>query len=140
MTDNYLKISAKECAERLLLIDNPIVFIHPRPDGDAVGSAAALCEMLSQLGRESKIACADQIPERLAFILEYCSVEFTQDTDGKTPIAIDVASPMQLGALTKKNEKPILMIDHHAVGTQFADGLILPEYSSAGELLFEVAC
>ena len=38
---NYKKLTARACAERILEIKNPIIFIHVRPDGDAVGSAAA---------------------------------------------------------------------------------------------------
>lgn len=141
MTKNpdYKRLSAKACAALLSEIENPIVFIHVRPDGDAVGSACALCEIYLQLGRECCFLSADKIPERLAFIPKHVGVKIATEALGFTPIAIDVPSPAQLGALYEKFPAPALMIDHHAVGEQFADGYIAPEASSAGEALFEVA-
>ena len=139
MINGYERLSPGKCAEKLLEIENPIIYIHVRPDGDAVGSAAALCEIFSQLGKDAKITCADSIPARLEFILDYTGAKFTRITEGKTPIAIDVASPQQLGGLWELPERPVLMIDHHAIGAQFADGLVMPDLSSAGEVLYKVA-
>lgn len=136
---NYKKISARECATRLTEIENPIVLIHVRPDGDAVGSASALCEIFRQLEKKAAILSADKIPERLKFILEHTKTELADTAEGKTAVSIDVASPAQLGNLTEKATKPSLMIDHHKVGEQFADGYIIPEASSAAEALLDVA-
>jgi len=127
-----------ECALRILEIENPAVAIHQRPDGDATGSGAALCEIFRQLGRDTSIICADPIPERLGFILDYTGASITNNAIGKATVAIDVASPAQLGSLAE-SVSPVLMIDHHEIGTQFADGYILPEASSAAEALLEIA-
>ncbi len=137
---DFGRLSAEECAEKILKIKNPEVLIHVRPDGDAVGSASALCLVFAQLGRSAKILSVDKIPERLRFILDYTGVSLA-DKDSKeehSSVAIDVASPMQLGDLYDENNLPCLMIDHHAVGEQFADGYIVPAASSAAEALFDV--
>ena len=141
MTKNpdYKRLSAIECSHLLAKIKNPIVLIHVRPDGDAVGSACALCEIYAQLGRECHFLSADKIPERLRFIPEHTGAKIATDTAGFTAIAIDVASPAQLGTLAEKFTDVSLMIDHHAVGEQFADGYIVPEASSASEALLDVA-
>lgn len=142
MTKNpdYKRLTAKECARLLTEIERPIVLIHVRPDGDAVGSACALCEIYAQLGRECRFLSADKIPERLAFIYEHVGAKIATEAEEFTAtVAIDVASPAQLGALYKKFPTVALMIDHHAVGEQFANGYIVPEASSAGEALLEVA-
>lgn len=135
---DYKRINARDCAIRLTEIENPIVLIHVRPDGDAVGSASALCEIFRQLGKKSAILSADKIPERLKFILEYTKTELVGIPDGKTAVSIDVASPAQLGRLSETVALPSLMIDHHEVGEQFADGYIIPEASSAAEALLDV--
>ena len=137
--NDYKRLSAKECAARLLEIKNPIVFIHVKPDGDAVGSAAALCEIFRQLGENPYIISADKIPERLKFILDNTGTAVAEKTDEYTAVAIDVASPAQLGALYNPKCAPALMIDHHALGEQFADGYIAPDASSSAEVLYDVA-
>ena len=135
----FKKLSAKECALRILETQNPIVLIHQRPDGDAVGSGAALCEIFRQLGREASLLSSDHIPERLRFILDFTGVSVANGAEGKSAVAIDTASPSQLGSLRDTAPAPILMIDHHQIGEPFADGYIVPEASSAAEALFDVA-
>ena len=132
----YKRLTAVECARALLAIENPTVLLHTRPDGDTVGAAAALIESFKAMGKDASYATADEIPERLAFLVEGKRKE--ESTDGRTLIAIDVASPKQLGKNEDKAGLVSLMLDHHAVGEPFADNYILPEASSAGEVLFTV--
>ena len=138
-SSNYARLTAAECAERLLEIKKPLILIHVKPDGDAVGSAAALCEIFRQLGECSPILSQDKIPARLNFILEATDTKVASSTDGYTAVSIDVASPSQLGALLESAPTPVLMIDHHAVGEQFADGYVAPDASSAAEALYDIA-
>lgn len=136
--NQYKKLSAMEAAERILEIKNPVILIHVRPDGDAVGSAAALSLIFRQLGYQAPIKSVDKIPSRLSFILEKTGTQTAEDTDGYTPVSIDTASPSQLGSLAD-TALPALMIDHHAVGEQYADGYIREDASSAAEALYDVA-
>lgn len=138
MTSEYKRISARECALRLLKVKRPVVLIHRRPDGDAVGSGAALCEVFSQLGEDCALLSADKIPRRLEFILEHTKTKVANSKEGRCPVTIDVASPSQLGSLLDTAAMPTLMIDHHAVGESFADGYIVPDASSAAEALLDV--
>ncbi len=135
---NYKRLNARVCAERILEIKNPIIFIHVRPDGDAVGSAAALSLIFRQLGYSAPIKSADKIPARLSFILEKTDTSVADTVEGYTPVSIDTASASQLGTLYDENNLPVLMIDHHAVGEQYADGYIAPDASSAAEALFDI--
>jgi len=136
---NYRKLGARDAALRILEIKNPVIFIHVRPDGDAVGSAAALSLIFRQLGYSAPIKSADKIPARLSFILENTDTRVADTLEGYTPVSIDTASISQLGALYDENNLPRFMIDHHAVGEQYADGYIAPEASSAAEALFDIA-
>ena len=137
--NNYAKLDTEDCALRLLEIKKPLILIHVKPDGDAVGSAAALSLIFKQLGEDAPILSADKIPERLGFILERTSTNVATDTEGYSAVSIDVASPSQLGALATSAPAPVLMIDHHAVGERFADGYICPDASSAAEALYDIA-
>lgn len=135
---NFKNLSAREYATRLLEIKNPLVIPHVRPDGDAVGTAAALCLIFQSLGICAKILSQDKIPDRLKFILDYTGVEISSESEGYAALTVDVASPSQLGSLYNEEKLPALMLDHHKVGEQFADYYIIPEASSAGEVLFDI--
>ena len=135
----YSLITAKDAAEKLLSLASPDIMIHVRPDGDAVGSAAALCEIYSQLGKKASILSPDKIPDRLAFITSYACASVKSESDNKEFIAIDAASPAQLGGLLDSMPRPAFMIDHHKIGEQYADGYIDTEASSAAEVLFDIA-
>ncbi len=138
--NNFRRLGKEECAAALEAVSSPAVMIHVRPDGDAVGSGAALCEIYRQLGKQAKLISQDKIPSRLLFITDKCKTEIAEDSsDIVSAVSIDVASPAQLGSLYSEEKPPVLMLDHHAVGEMFCDGYIIPDASSAAEVLFEVA-
>ena len=134
--NGYKNLTPREAAERLLGYKNPVVIMHARPDGDTVGSAAALIKILRRLGIPAEYASADHVSERLSFLLN--GEKRAESLDGRELIAIDVASPMQLGSLSEYENKISLTIDHHKVNSPFSDNLTLPDASSAGEALFSV--
>ena len=129
-------LTAREAAEILLTLKKPIVMMHARPDGDTVGSAIALIKILRRLGIEAKYASADKIPDRLLFLLS--GEERAESLEEGELVAIDVASPAQLGSYKDYADKVVLTIDHHRVSLPFSDNLTLPDASSAGEALVSV--
>ncbi len=132
----FKELYAEECAERLLGINDPLILVHIRPDGDCIGTAAALSEVFRQLGRDAYIASHDPIPERLGFILEHTGARLADKYSGRTPVSVDVASRRQLGSLGELS--PVLMIDHHAVGERYADRYLVSDISSAAEALMDI--
>ena len=134
--NEFKNLTSREAAEILLTLKNPVVIMHARPDGDTAGSASALIKILRKLGIEAEYASSDKLSERLAFLL--CKERQAEALDGRELIAIDVASPAQLGSLAEYKDKIILTIDHHRVNTPFSDNLTLADASSAGEALFSV--
>ena len=134
----YKELSPSDAAKILLSVERPVVVMHRRPDGDAVGSACALSLVFRMLGKDAPITSSDKIPERLKFIADYTKTEFVTDLSALTPITIDVASPPQLGSLSYVSQNAKLMIDHHSVGEHFADYFIISEASSAAEVLYSV--
>ena len=132
----FKKLSVSECADRLLALTDVAVAMHVRPDGDTAGSCAALLEILMQLGKKPVYICHDEIPKRLAFILE--GYEKGTPHCQREVVAIDVASPSQLGSLYE-TDLPILSIDHHEMNTPYCDNYTVSSASSAGEVLYAVA-
>ena len=132
---DFKSLTIRECAERLLLIENPAVCIHVRPDGDAVGSGTALAEVFAELGRDCALVVKEEIPKRLEFLTE--GIKKTDSADSRTLVSIDTASPSQLGELYLE-KIPTLSIDHHRVNTPYSDNCTLPDASSAGEVLYRI--
>lgn len=134
MTD-IRSITLSECAEILLSLDEPVVAMHVRPDGDTVGSAAALLGVFKELGKKASYICSDEIPDRLAFLLSDC--ERAEAGSGRAVVAIDIASPAQLGSLYE-TERVVLSIDHHERNTPYCNNYTVPGASSAGEVLYGI--
>ncbi len=140
---NYTSLCVSDVSSRLLSAERLVFLMHRRPDGDAVGSAAALIQIAHALGKQASGLCEDKIPERLAFLTE--GLDFSTEPADKTAtyVAVDVASPSQLGTLKQKLEEQgisiAFMIDHHAIGEPFADHLILDRAAAAGEIIFDIA-
>jgi phosphoesterase RecJ-like protein len=135
-------LSVDEVIDRLLAAKDPIFLLHNRPDGDTVGSGAALVRLCRALGKTAHVACADPIPMRLDFIVREEEVLPLPLPHGRDLFTVDVASPMQLGSLRSvltERPLPLAMIDHHAVGTPYCDHLVDGGAAAAGEMVFRIA-
>lgn len=143
MTREYNSYSAKEVAEKLCNADTCLILFHVHPDGDAMGSAFALKKMLEEIGKNAYCICDGDIPERLKFIVSgQESVRRESIPEGFSPdiiVSVDTASPSQLGGLYEVYQDKIdIMIDHHKMGTTYADYYVDCEMSACGEVLYSV--
>lgn len=98
-----------------------IVIIQPEnPDADSLGTATALEETLSELGKEVTLFCAIDMPKYLHYINGWSRVE--KEFDGKYDLAIIVDTAAE-ALLVKTLEtpgvrhffetRPVLVLDHH---------------------------
>ena len=132
-----------ELVERVIGAKNPILLTHTRPDGDTVGSCAALASLFAAMGRTPTVVSPDPIPRRLAFLCEggwFAPVsDYPADA---TVIAVDVASPQQLAGLQSVFTgalAPTFMIDHHERGVAFAPRYLRPAAAAVGEIIYDLA-
>jgi phosphoesterase RecJ-like protein len=139
MTD-FQALTLDEVCDVLLAAERPTVLSHAHPDGDTVGAAAALCHILARLHKKAAWHCADPLPRRLAFLFASLEMATAEENRGGTVIAVDVASPAQLGSLAEEYLPAgvHLMIDHHEIGTPFAPSFISPRAAAAGELIYRI--
>ena len=125
------------------------VICHVNPDGDTVGSAAALCAMARDVGCHTEIICQNGCPAYLRFLVDGtlsdgAAVNFISGEDAlhveedDRVVSVDVASPVQLGSLSPLIPKIDFMIDHHHYGEAFAPSLIVPDISACAEVMFGV--
>ena len=63
-------LTRNECARYLLQHDNFCILTHRRPDGDTIGSSAALCLGLRQLGKTAHVLANPEISDRFAWLHE----------------------------------------------------------------------
>lgn len=120
---------------------DPVILIHVKPDGDAIGSAAALAHWFSDRGQAPTILCADPLPARLSFLLDGVTLAPYRGREGRTVIAVDVASEGQLGDLSRDfghETPPDFTIDHHDRCTPFAPCYLRPHAAATGEILADL--
>ncbi len=140
----FQSLTFEEIIPRISEPADTLVLFHRNPDADAVGSAFAMKKVLSDLGSRTWCVCADEVPARLRFLTdgEQKSVlpeSIPADMNTSRIIAVDTASPSQLGALHELYGGHIdLMIDHHGTGTPYADHYIRPEAAATGEIMFDL--
>ncbi len=114
-----------------------LILCHKNPDPDTLGSAFGLKILLEHYGSRVVVACADKPSPRFDFITGGDTLEYNEDAYERI-IAVDVASPMQLGDLEFLADKVDITIDHHAMNTRFS-----PYYemlcSACAEIIMELA-
>lgn len=136
MQNNTLRgITVAQCVSCLSAHDNILILTHARPDGDTIGSGAALCAALRQTGKSAFLYPNAQVGGRL---MPYFSPYAAHDTfEADYVVSVDTAS-MDLvpSAYTGTIH---LSIDHHPSNTFYAAQTLLSAQSAAcGELVFQV--
>ena len=116
--------------------DDFVILTHRRPDGDAVGSAIALCLGLRALGKQAHIWKNPQFTPRYAPRL----AGLTTESFTGTVVAVDMATeglfPMGAEAFLGKTQ---LCLDHHPSNNFYAaDTLLQAECAGCGELIWDV--
>ncbi len=106
------------------------ILCHAYPDGDTLGSAAALCLGLQQLGKQARMACADPIPEKFRFFTDGLMADACPA--GATLVAVDVADDKLLGDFQEVYGPHIaLCIDHHPSNIGYAAQTFLDSSGAA---------
>lgn len=133
---NYIDIN-KAC-EILRDNDDFAILTHQNPDGDAFGSAFALCLILAKMNKRAKVLNFTGFPERYSFLY----TDFSRfDFEEKTIIAVDLADDSLLGDLRELYaDKCVLNIDHHGSNVGFAENTLLnAKAAAAAEIVFDIA-
>ena len=131
-------LTRNDCAAFLLEHDHYTILSHRRPDGDTIGSTAALCLGLRQLGKTAHVLHNAEVSQRFAWLHEGLTKESVEE--GDILVSVDVASP---GMLPKSFQhllgKIQLRIDHHASATSFTElELVDGGSASCAELVWDV--
>lgn len=128
-----------DCRETAALLqswDHILVLSHGSPDGDTLGSSAALLRGLSALGKQVSFGCSDPVPEKFSYLFTGLSLE--DPAKARHVMTVDVADPSLLGRLRETYEGKIeLAIDHHGTHKPFAEHRwVEPDSAAAAELIW----
>ena len=131
-------LTRNETAQYLLQRDNFTILSHRRPDGDTIGSSAALCLGLRQLGKNAHVLYNAEVTDRFQWLHAGLTKESVEE--GDTVVSVDVASP---GMLPKAFEHLLgnieVRIDHHSSATSFTDvELVDGDSASCAEVVWDV--
>lgn len=127
--------------------ERPLLVMHKKPDGDALGSSLALSHFLFSRGREAQVFCADPAPEHYDFLSRYRSVvtdpEIFNDKSIDLIIVLDSGDLAYAGIaeFLKRVEKaaPIINIDHHATNEYYGEiNYVDPVASSTAEVVYNI--
>ena len=142
MDNNYLEIKeAIESAKKISVIQ------AENPDGDSLGSAIALEQILTNLGKEVELFCPVDIPKYLRYFNGWDRVSdnlwksdlyIIVDTTSSTLLSKILENPLYKNLLEKNK---VVVIDHHTDATPdlpFKYSLLLENRSSCSEVIFEL--
>ena len=131
-------LSARGAAGYLEALDNVLLLTHVRPDGDTIGSAAALCRALRDFGQTAYLLPNPEITATYApYAAPYWAPEGWQ---AEHIVSVDIADASLLPENAQSYRDRIeLAIDHHPSQTFFARNTCLEADSAAcGEIVYEI--
>ncbi|UCC97983.1 MAG: bifunctional oligoribonuclease/PAP phosphatase NrnA [Phycisphaerales bacterium] len=127
-----------------------LITTHLKPDGDACGSIAALCELLNSLGKKVRPLVLSPVPQWYAFLFaekvtvldEDVRLEDLRAERFDLIIIVDTNSTSQLPQFDeylKQSDAPVLVIDHHETSDGLGDvELNDRSAAAAGLIVFEL--
>ena len=131
-------LTRSETADFLQENDNFCILTHKRPDGDTIGSSAALCRILRSLGKTAHILVNKEVTPKYAWLHEGLTKETAGEND--TIVTVDVASPNMLPPEYEQFLGRVqLRIDHHGSATSFTDcELVDPKAGACAEIIYDL--
>ncbi|MBR5021220.1 MAG: DHH family phosphoesterase, partial [Oscillospiraceae bacterium] len=131
-------MTRNEVAQWLAGHDNYVILTHRRPDGDAIGSACALCRGLRKIGKTAHVLENREATTLTAPLMEGLTCADAGEND--TVITVDMASP---GMFSKESahlaDRCQLRIDHHDTGAPYSPNELVDAGAAAcGDVIYDV--
>lgn len=112
-------------AEAIRDAETIAVCSHINPDGDTLGSAAAIALALKKLGKKINLFCDGKVPDQLMFLPGITEMKTPTGKDGPFDLmlSVDVSDEKRLGSCItlKKTSKHTAQIDHHPTNPLFME-------------------
>jgi len=123
---------------------------HINPDGDGLGSEAAMALWLAAQGKEARVLNDSVVPPAFAFLARHApfesfEVEVAEQRFGAADalIVLDTSNRQRIGRLAPVIDRfpiPVAVVDHHVSHARgFGQvNVIEPEASATGEILYDL--
>jgi phosphoesterase RecJ-like protein len=114
---------------------------HARPDGDAVGSALACCQILRSLGKQAEVVLRDGVPRIYQPLPFADQVVQAERVNGNYEAAIILeCDSVQRTRLEGLADRFLISIDHHLSARPFANvNWIDPDAVATAEMVYRLA-
>lgn len=127
---------------------NIIIIQAENPDGDSLGSAMALEEILDDLGKNVSLYCPVEIPKYLRYIKGWDRVDDHFTTSADLAIIVDTSADVLLSKVLETpgvrhwlETHPVLVIDHHTTegNLTFEHTALTKNTVSTSHIIYELA-
>ncbi len=128
--------------------DSFLLTTHQDPDGDGLGSEAALAEALAQFGKSVQVVNADPVPKQYRFLAKSDAFRVYQPeahdkllANINVVVLLDTSSPERTGCLAPalaRFDGMTVAIDHHTSSGWAQLEMIDCTMSAVAELVYEV--
>lgn len=127
---------------------NIVVIQAENPDGDSIGSATALEEILGAINKDISLYCPVEIPKYLRYIKGWDRITDEFDTSADLAIIVDTSADVLLTKVLETpglrhwlETHPVLVIDHHATESNltFPHTLLGGTAVATSEIIFKLA-
>ena len=121
--------------------DRFVLTSHARPDGDAIGSALACCQILRAMGKQADVVLHDGVPRVYRTLPFADQVQQADRIAGNYEAAIILeCDSIRRTRLEGLEDRFLISIDHHVSGRPFANvNWIDPHAVATGEMVFRLA-
>jgi bifunctional oligoribonuclease and PAP phosphatase NrnA len=124
-----------------------VILQADNPDGDSLGSALVLEQILHEMGKEPLLYCGVDIPSYLTYMAGWDRVSKDLPNQFDASIIVDSSADSLFEQLDKTRQKswvatkPCIVIDHHDVenSIQFASVICNKVAVATGEIIYELA-
>jgi phosphoesterase RecJ-like protein len=124
-----------------------VILQADNPDGDSLGTALALEQILHEMGKEPILYCGVDIPLHLTYLSGWDRVSKELPNNFDASIIVDTSADSLFEQLEKTGQrgwvaaKPVILIDHHAVEStiEFANVVCNQVAVATGEIVYELA-
>jgi len=138
---------AKQIAQILEDAKRVVILQADNPDGDSLGSALALEQILGDMGKEPLLYCGVDIPSYLSYMPGWDRVEKDLPVKFDAAIIVDCSADSLFEQLEKTSQKvllrtkPCIVLDHHDVSNTigFATVVCNQPVVATGEVIYELA-
>lgn len=133
-----LNADLQAVCDALRHLDGPVaVAVHERPDHDALGAAAAVIDIVTQLGAEALLyVAADEYLPRHDFFLDASLVRRGAPPAGAPLLCVDCGSFERLALSLAAWDGLVVNIDHHHDNTRYGDVVLVHgDASSTAEIV-----